>query len=83
MGWKFEPSRIRSAREVNDMTQAVLAEKAGITVQQLSVWENGEVSPGQDSLMKLCNAMSCPPKYFFVSSGDDNHHNTVEEKKAA
>lgn len=74
MAWKFDHERIKVARDVKDMTQAVLAEKAGITVQQLSVWEGGSVTPGQDSLLKICNALECPPKFFFVQSDDDNHH---------
>lgn len=79
MAWSFDCERIRTAREARDVTQSILAEKAGITVQQLSAWENGVVAPGQDSLMKICNALDVPPKFFYVQRDDDNHH----EKEAA
>lgn len=73
MAWKFDNERIKTARELKDITQEELAIRAGVAVQQVSQWERGEVKPGQESLLKLCGALECPPKFFFVESDDDNH----------
>lgn len=73
MAWIFRGDRIKTAREIKDYTQSQVADKMGITIQQYSAWETGAVKPGQDSLIKLCNALECPPKFFYVDSDDDNH----------
>lgn len=77
MAWDFRSDRIRTAREARDLTQSQVAAIMGITIQQLSAWETGVVKPGQDSLVKLCNALECPPKFFYVDSDDDNHQKSV------
>lgn len=73
MAWIFRSDKIKDAREIKDLTQSQLAAMMNITPQQLSAWETGVVKPGQDSLLKLCNALECPPKFFFAQ-GDDNYH---------
>lgn len=64
--WEFNRDRIALAREANNVTQAELSALTGISQQQISQWESGEVKPGQDSLMKICNALRIQPKFFFV-----------------
>lgn len=64
--WEFNSDRIALAREANNVTQAELSALTGIAPQQIGQWERGEVKPGQDSLMKICNALRTPPKFFFV-----------------
>jgi len=73
MDWQFEGSRIALAREANNLTQIELAKIIGATQQQLSMWESGEIKPGQDSLVKICNAMRTPPRFFFVQSGQNGN----------
>lgn len=75
MKWKFDANRIKMAREARDITQAQLAAMIDAAPQQVSQWETGVNEPGQSSLMKICNALDCPPKFFFVRSDDDNHQN--------
>lgn len=77
--WNFDHNRIKTAREVRDLNQAELARKIGASPQQVSAWETGIATPGQDSLTKICNALQCPPKFFFVSIDDDNHQNNERE----
>jgi len=73
MEWQFVGSRITLAREANNLTQIELAKIIGATQQQLSMWESGEIKPGQDSLMKICNAIKTPPRFFFVQSGQNGN----------
>lgn len=80
MMWRFDGKRIAIAREASDVTQEQLAAMAGITQNQISQWELGEVKPGQDSLMKICNALKTPPRFFFVQSGNNGN---VEINRAA
>lgn len=68
MEWKFKGDRIRTARETRDITQAELARMLDISPQQLSQWEGEKVTPGQDNLVRICNVLQCPPKFFFVNS---------------
>lgn len=67
--WKFDESRIALARESRSLTQGELATVTGLSQQQISQWEKGEVRPGQDSLTKICNALNIEPRFFFVRSG--------------
>lgn len=72
--WMFDVDRLKLAREMKDLTQSQLAEKIGVQPQQVSSWEQGRVLPGQDSLVKICNALQCPPKFFFTQGVDISKH---------
>lgn len=78
--WQFDCSRIALARQSRDMTQAELAHYLGITTQQLSAWETGNVKPGQESLEKICNALKTPPKFFYVKCGNAGNDLQDEQK---
>lgn len=67
--WKFDEGRICIARESRSKSRAELAALTGLNSSQIIAWENGDVQPGQDSLMKICNALKIEPKFFFVFSG--------------
>lgn len=78
MTWKFDGQRIVLARDAKGMTQAELARLIGATQKQLSEWETGAVKPGQDSLVKIINALDTHPKFFFVQSGNNGNHKLTE-----
>jgi transcriptional regulator with XRE-family HTH domain len=78
MNWVFRNERIKMAREARDITQAKLAELIGASPQQLSQWEIGAIKPGQDSLIKICNALGCTPRFFFIDLDDDDNHQNGE-----
>jgi transcriptional regulator with XRE-family HTH domain len=69
MGWRFDCNRIAMARGVKDVSQLELSKLTGIAQQQISQWETGEIKPGMESLMKICNALGSVPRFFFVQSG--------------
>lgn len=72
--WKFEGKKIAQAREVHGITQRELARRIGKDPTVVNYWERGRVVPNVNSLLTICNALGCPPRYFFVSAGcDDNH----------
>ena len=49
--------RLQNSRKAQNMTQEVLAEKAGITVVYLSKIENGRVRPTLELLDSLCGSL--------------------------
>ena len=77
MDWRFSGERIKLAREANGISQEQLAVMAGTSQTQLSQWERGEVKPGQDSLMKVCNALKTPPRFFFVQDQSEGQKDAV------
>lgn len=50
-------SKIRKLRELQNMTQSMLAEKAGIAQSTLSYIENGKKLPQFDTLSAICRGL--------------------------
>ena len=50
---------IAARRQALGLTQAQLAEKAGVIQQTIDKWERGERNPGVPSLKKLAAALDC------------------------
>lgn len=50
-------ARLRSARTEAGLSQAQLAEAAGVTQAHVSQWESGRRTPHIDSLVKLADAL--------------------------
>ena len=71
MGWKFERERIQVAMDARDISLADLAKRTDTTPQQVTQWQNGDVSPGMESFMKIVNALDTHPKFFFVQTVND------------
>lgn len=67
----FAPKRIALARESRGLTQAQLAEKLGVSSQQVSQWERGDVKPSAENVAKIMTALQSPSTFFFVRSGAD------------
>jgi Zn-dependent peptidase ImmA (M78 family)/transcriptional regulator with XRE-family HTH domain len=61
---KFNPEMLLLARELRELTQAELAERAGMTQGFLSQLEHGEKTPTPDRIEKLAQALSCPSEFF-------------------
>lgn len=51
------PQKIKELRKRKRMTQAVLAQAAGISRQAYNTFERGESELKSDNLMKVCNAL--------------------------
>ncbi|MFC1549466.1 helix-turn-helix domain-containing protein [Nitrospirota bacterium] len=53
-------STIKSLRKVSGMTQARLAEKVGVTYQQIQKYENGKSVLSTDRLQQVADAFNVP-----------------------
>ena len=54
--------RIKSQREAHRISQVELAEELHVSKQSVSNWENGNIVPSVEMVMKIA-------KYFSVSTG--------------
>lgn len=50
---------LKSAREKVGITQAILAEKLGMSSSTIGMYEQGRRCPNYDTLLKLCEALGC------------------------
>ena len=67
---KYIGSKIKQARENNDMTQSELADKLETTRQSISRYENGNRKANQDLLFKLSDIFNVTIDYFFPQSDE-------------
>ena len=63
--------RIRELREANRLSQVSLASKLGVSKQSISNWENGNILPSIDMLIRIADIFSIPTDYLL---GRDNNH---------
>lgn len=62
--------RIQKLRKERNMSQAMLAEKAGLKPPAISQYESGVRSPNFESLVKLSNALGVPGDYLLMDQED-------------
>jgi DNA-binding XRE family transcriptional regulator len=74
--WKSHMSaRIRSLRGERGLTQAQLAEQAGLTQSHVSQVESGKTSPNALTIHKIAKALGVPPTTLDPNAG---HGPTVD-----
>ena len=59
---------IKELRIKKNMTQVVLAERIGMSVNAVSSWELGKTFPPNDSIKRLCKAFEVPQSYLLAAS---------------
>ena len=57
--------KIVEARTIKRLTQTELAERVGITQNNLSRIENGKYNPGLDILIKIANALELELDFIY------------------
>ncbi len=57
--------RLRQVRESRDISQRVLAERLGITHQQVQKYEDGKNRLTVSRLDEICRVLEISPDYFF------------------
>lgn len=57
--------RLLAAREMRELTQAQLAEKAGLPAAAISHFETGGRKPSFENLVKLAEALAVTTDYLF------------------
>ncbi len=70
--------RVREARAARGMSQSALAEKLGVSFQQVQKYEKGTNRIGSSRLWDICSVVDVPITYFFdglddVSAQNDPH----------
>jgi len=63
---KLLGEHIRDLRQSKELTQADLASSMGVSYQNISAVERGEVSPTIFWLTNLCRGMEMEPSIFFT-----------------
>lgn len=67
----FNGARLQSARKYRGMTITELADSIEVTKQSISQFENGQISPQFDTLMKILNVLKFPREYFYEEDGTE------------
>lgn len=70
--------KIKTCREISRLSQAELAEKAGISQGFLAMIESGKKVPTITSILKICQALEIAPEYLFMA-GEQNRQKIKEE----
>jgi Zn-dependent peptidase ImmA (M78 family)/DNA-binding XRE family transcriptional regulator len=60
--------RLKLARTKARMSQRALADQAGVTAMSISKYENNEMMPGSDVLLKLADALDVRMEFFLRSA---------------
>jgi transcriptional regulator with XRE-family HTH domain len=58
-------NRLRAGRTMRDLSQQTLAEKVGITFQQLQKYEAANNRVSASRLIRIANALRLPPAWFL------------------
>lgn len=70
-------NKLFAIRKKFGLTQAMVAEAAGLSVNTYAEIERGEVNTGIESIMQICRALHVPPNEFLL---DDDTHATAREE---
>jgi transcriptional regulator with XRE-family HTH domain len=65
-------ARIRLRRKMMGMTQSEMADRIGVTFQQLQKYERGANRIGASRLVRICQVLEVPPASLFDSCGDSD-----------
>lgn len=72
--------RIRAQRRMLGMSQSALAEKLGLTFQQVQKYEKGANRVGASRLQHVADCLSVPISHFFDNAAFDNPVSTEEAR---
>ena len=61
----FIGERLTESREARGITKSSLANLIGVAPPQITKYENGDQTPSQGTLEKICSVLSMPVDYFF------------------
>ena len=65
-------NRIKYLRQSRELTQVQLAEKLGVKKQSVSNWENDNIMPSIDMLIKLADFFQVSTDYLLGRDGVEN-----------
>lgn len=64
--------RLKMVRKENGLTQAELAERVGISINSVRLYESGKITPKIDTLRKIADALGIPWYSFYSDSNEQN-----------
>lgn len=73
---------IRVIRKRAGLTQAQLAERAGVNQHHISRWETGQVRPGRENLERVADALGVLPWELHLAQELVERQKAVEEAVA-
>lgn len=73
--------RIKEARERNNLTQAQLANKIGVTPSSITNYENGTSHPKEKILYDLMNALSVDANFLFQDEIPITKENSLSKQE--
>lgn len=73
--------RIRSAREASGLTQAMLAERVGVTRSAIAQWETGRSGQVGGNLAHAAAALGVGVEYLLLGGAADRLDATVRSEK--
>jgi Zn-dependent peptidase ImmA (M78 family)/transcriptional regulator with XRE-family HTH domain len=68
----FEPSRLRLARDLQQVSQLELARETGLTPAAISQFESGFTRPSAASVAGIAEALRMPRDFFYMPRTDDH-----------
>lgn len=63
---------IKELRVKQGLTQKELSERCGVSMNQVSVWENGKAYPPKGTLSRICRALGENVSYLLAKAGEDD-----------
>jgi transcriptional regulator with XRE-family HTH domain len=68
---------IRRARRAQNMTQADLKDRLGVSTNSISGWERGDTAPSMENLRSLCEILNVEPN-LLLGMGERGRRNGNE-----
>lgn len=68
----FEPSRLRLARDLQQMSQLDVARETGLTPAAISQFESGTTRPSASSVTGIAKALHMPKDFFYMPRADEH-----------
>lgn len=66
--------KIRTVRKDAGLTQTQLAERIGVTKQNVHLYETGKINPRIETVVKFAEALKVPVEYLLSTESDCVHH---------
>jgi transcriptional regulator with XRE-family HTH domain len=79
---KYVGNRVRMRRLMLSISQEGLADKLGVTFQQVQKYENGVNRISSGRLLEIANTLKVPISFFFESAPESGSGRTNKEERA-
>ncbi len=66
-------NRLRFLRQTKGLNQVQLAQKLGVTKQSVSNWENDNIMPSIEMLIKIADFFTVSTDYLLGRDGQEDH----------